>query len=424
ALEEAPAVEGSKLSRPAELLLLSAKTGTALDQAARNLAGHLRENPNVNLADVAYTLHTGRHDFSHRRLLVGRDANDAANALEANDPKRIFTGSTNCKNPPVTFMFPGQGAQQVNMGLEIYQTEPVFREQVDVCCELLKPALGFDLRQMLYPGPERNEEAGQKLTQTAITQPALFVIEYALAKLWMSWGVRPNAMIGHSIGEYVAACLAGVFTLEDALQLVATRGRMMQQLPGGTMLAVRLSENELKPLLNEKISLAAVNAPSLCVVSGPTDAIELFERTLSQRDTAWTALRTSHAFHSAMMEPILPSFAGVVGAIKLNAPQIPFISNVTGTWVTAEQATDPNYWAKHLRQAVRFADGISELFKEPAQTVLEVGPGRTLGNLAKQHPARGAGNAVVPSLSHAKGSETDMESLLNAVGRLWLSGVE
>jgi len=209
------------------------------------------------------------------------------------------------------------------------------------------------LRTILYPVADKIEEAKQQLTQTAITQPALFVIEYALAKLWMSWGVRPEVMIGHSVGEYVAACLAGVFSLEDALVLIAARGRMMQKLPGGTMLAVRLPESAVKPFLNDEISLAAVNAPSLCVVSGTHEAIAKLQIELEKRTVACTPLQTSHAFHSGMMNSILHPFTELVGKVKLYAPKIPFISNVTGTWISAEEATDPNYWAKHLRQTVR-----------------------------------------------------------------------
>src|SRR5207247_2609349 len=229
----------------------------------------------------------------------------------------------------------------------------------------LRPLLGLDLRTLLYPQTEKMEEAGEQLKQTAITQPALFVIEYALAKLWMSWNVKPEAMLGHSIGEYVAACLAGVFSLEDALKLVAARGRMMQQLPAGTMLAVRLPERQVQPLLQDKLSLATVNGAALCVVSGPVDAVEELRDQLAQRQVACTPLQTSHAFHSAMMEPILGPFTELVRTVKRDAPEIPFLSNVTGTWITAEQAADPAYWARHLRQTVRFADGLGELFRAP-----------------------------------------------------------
>ncbi|HEV2436224.1 MAG TPA: condensation domain-containing protein, partial [Verrucomicrobiae bacterium] len=421
-LEEGPVTKALEKSRPAQLLLLSARTESALDQATANLAVHLKQNSGLNLADAAYTLQVGRREFIHRRMLVCRGTGAAAQILETRDAKRMFSSVAEHENPPVIFMFPGQGAQQVNMARELYEQETIFREQVDHGCEMLLPHLGFDLRTVLYPEPEKTGEAQKQLTQTSVAQPALFVIEYALAKLWMSWGVQPQAMIGHSLGEYVAACLAGVFTLDDALALVAGRGRMMQQMPAGTMLAVRLPESDVKPLLNGKISLSAVNAPSLCVVSGPAEAIETVQRTLTQRGVACTPLQTSHAFHSPVMEPVLQPFAEQVGKMKSSAPRIPFISNVTGTWISPEQAADPNYWASHLRQTVRFADGVAELLKEPARVLLEVGPGQTLSNLAKQHPSRGAGTTITPSLRLAQDSVSDLEMLLTALGRLWLAG--
>ncbi len=407
----------------AQLLLLSAKTETALAKATANLPAHLQQNPAVNLADAAYTLQVGRHHFAHRRMLVCRGATDAVNALQAPDTKRLFTRVAKQDNPPIVFMFPGQGAQHVNMGLDLYEHEPTFREQVDACGAILNPHLGLDLRAVLYPAADKMEEAESRLTQTAVTQPALFVIEYTLAKLWISWGVRPEAMIGHSVGEYVAACLAGVFSLQDALLLIAARGRMMQQLPGGTMLAVRLPENEVVPFLNDRISLAAINLPSLCVVSGPAEAVERMRRELTQRNVASTPLQTSHAFHSAMMDAILEPFAQLVGKVELHAPQIPYISNVTGAWISALQATDPHYWATHLRQTVRFANGVAELCKDERRILLEVGPGRTLSNLARRHPAWNAGGVSIPSLRHATESASGWDILLSALGQLWLSGV-
>jgi acyl transferase domain-containing protein len=262
-------------------------------------------------------------------------------------------------------MFSGQGAQYVNMGLELYRTESTFREEVDRCSEILKPLLSLDLRDILYPEERNGEGAAEKLRQTFITQPALFVIEYALAKLWMSWGMHPAVMVGHSIGEYVAACLAEVFSLEDALFLVATRGRLMQQRPAGSMLAVQLSEKDIERFLNQRLSLAAVNAPGFCVASGETEAVKQLESDLEKSNVAFTPLHTSHAFHSKMMEPILDAFKEQVGQVRVSPPKIPFVSNLTGTWITSEEAMDPSYWAKHLRQTVRFSDCMQELLKEP-----------------------------------------------------------
>ncbi|KAB8315460.1 SDR family oxidoreductase [Tolypothrix campylonemoides VB511288] len=432
-LEEAPALEPSSPSRPWQLLVLSAKTDSALETATENLAQHLKQHPDLNLADMAYTLQVGRAEFNHRRVLVCQDIEDATSALQLRDPRRVFTHSVESSDlrgaqqqsyRSIVFMFPGQGAQYVDMGKELYQTEPIFREQVDLCCQLLQPHLGLDLRSLIYPGDLESEAAAEKLQQTDITQPALFVIEYALAKLWMSWGVSPQAMIGHSIGEYIAACLAGVFSLQDALAVVALRGRLMQQLPAGAMLSVSQSEAEIKTLLNENLSLAASNAPSLCVVSGTDEAVDTIYQQLTALGVECRHLHTSHGFHSAMMEPIIEPFIKEVKKVKLNPPQIPFISNVTGTWITAEQVTDPNYWASHLRQTVQFAAGISALQQEPNRILLEVGPGRSLCTFVKSHSHQATGQVVLPSLRHPKEQNSDVAFLLNILGRLWLAGAQ
>jgi len=423
-LEEAPELESTPSNRPHQLLLLSAKTKAALENMTNNLARHLRQNPNLNLADVAYTLQVGRSTFNHRRVVVCSNMNDAVVALETPEPKRVFTGVQASKYPPVVFMFPGQGSQYPDMASELYQTEPIFREVVDGCAELLVPYLGFDLRQVLYPStPEQFDAATRQLKQTAITQPALFVTEYALAKLWMSWGVQPQAMIGHSIGEYVAACLAGVFSLEDALVLVAARGQLMQSLPGGTMLAVQRPAQEIQSHLPDELSLAAINSPSLCVVSGTTTAVERLEHQLVNQGVPCRQLHTSHAFHSEMMAPILEPFVERVRNINLAPPQIPFISNVTGTWIIGAEATDAAYWARHLRQTVRFAEGMQSLLKDYSPILLEVGPGRTLSSLARQQPQANE-RVILTSLRHPQDKISDVALLLTTLGRLWLAGVQ
>ncbi|HLF29284.1 MAG TPA: SDR family NAD(P)-dependent oxidoreductase [Anaerolineae bacterium] len=449
-LEEAPAVEPSQASRPWQLLLLSAKTSAALDAATTNLVAHLRRQPDLNLADVAHTLQVGRPAFKHRRAVVCRDRADALNLLEnAGDP-RVLTTVQESAGRPIVFMFPGQGAQHVNMGRELYQTEPVFREHVDRCAETLTPHLGLDLRTILYPDGRRttedegrtasfggramddeqpspfvtglSPESNDLLNQTAITQPALFVVEYALAQLWQAWGVAPSAMIGHSIGEYVAACLAGVFSLEDALALVAARGRLMQQLPEGAMLSVALSEREVLPFLNDQLSLAAGNAPALSVVSGPVEAVNALQTRLAAQNIGYRRLHTSHAFHSSMMEPMAAPFLEAVKRVRLQPPQLPYLSNVTGGWITAAAATDPQYWVRHMRQTVRFGQGIQELAREPDRVLLEVGPGRTLSALAVQQLPPQAETAVFASMRHPQQSQSDAMFLLTTLGQLWSSG--
>jgi acyl transferase domain-containing protein len=420
-LEEAPVKPASTPSRNWQLLLLSAKTDSALETATTNLANYFKQHPDLNLADVAYTLQVGRRAFEHRRMVVVQDVEDAVKALESVNPQRVFTQFQESVTRPIVFMFTGQGAQYVNMARELYQNEAAFREECDRCFALLQPHLGIDLRQMLYPTREDVEKAAEQLKQTAIAQPALFVIEYALAKLWMSWGVQPQSMIGHSIGEYVAACLAGVFSLEDALALIATRGRLMQQMPAGAMLSVNLSASKVQPFLDEKLSLAASNAPSLSVVSGSMEAVEQLERQLAEKGVEYRRLHTSHAFHSEMMDSVIAPFTEQVKKVNLKLPKISFVSNVTGTWIAETEATDPNYWARHLRQPVRFSEGIAELLQDSQAVFLEVGPGRTLSTLTKQQASR---RVVLSSLPHAKDEQSDVTSVLNVLGRLWLAGVE
>jgi amino acid adenylation domain-containing protein len=412
-------------SRPHQLLLLSAKSAAALDRSTARLADHLRDNPGLDLPDVAFTLTHGRRSFQHRRALLAADLADATRALEMLDPERILTTAPEPGDRPVAFLFPGQGAQYPGMGRGLYESEPSFRDDVDLCCRLLQPLLGFDLREALFETqPETKDAASGRLQSTQLAQPALFVLSWATARLWMSWGVRPEAMLGHSIGEYVAACLAGVFSLEDALAVVAVRGRLMAQMPPGAMLGVPLPEADVVPLLGEELSLAAVNRPSVSVVSGPVEAIEELAARLGEQGFACRRLHTSHAFHSRMMEPVLQPFLEQVKRVRLEPPRLPFLSNVTGTWIRPEEATDPAYWVRQLRQAVRFADGVALLLAEPHRILLEVGPGNTLSTLARQHPAASPGHAMVATLRHPKQTDPDAAFLLHALARFWLAGGE
>ncbi len=406
------------------LLCLSAKSEKALEQTTANLITHLKEHPELNLGDVAYTLSSGRRGFNHRRMLICHELEDAVRSLSSLEAKQVFTNYTEITERSVVFMFPGQGSQYVNMAREIYQTETVFREQVDYCSEILQPLLGLDLRHILYPSEEKIDEASKQLQQTAISQPALFVIEYALAKLWQSWGVQPVAAIGHSIGEYVAATEAGVFSLEDALSLVAARGQMMQQLESGAMLSVPLPADKVKSLLGTELSLAAINQPLQCVVSGSTSAVDALQNQLAAQGIECRRLHTNHAFHSQMMEPILEAFVERVKKVTLNPPKIPYISNLTGTWITVTQATNPDYYAQHLRSTVLFAQGVEKLLATPEQVLLEVGPGHTLSTLAKRHPDKAAAQTVLTSVRHPQEKQSDNRVLFTTLGQLWLAGVK
>jgi amino acid adenylation domain-containing protein len=415
-LEEAPVAAPAGASRPFQLLLLSARSAAALEAATGNLAAHLRRQPELSLADAAYTLQAGRRPLAHRRVVVARDVAEAQAALETRDPERVLTRIAGTGQRPVVFLFPGQGSQYPGMGRGLYESEPVYRDAFDSCLEILSPHLGgLDLRSALAG-------EGRLLQETGLAQPALFAVEYALARLWMEWGVRPEAMLGHSLGEYVAACLAGVFSLEDALALVAVRGRLMQELPKGAMLAVPLPEEETLALLEDGISLAAVNAPALCVISGPEDAVEAVRARLAGRGVEARRLHTSHAFHSALVEPVLGPFTETVRKMRLSPPRIPYLSNLTGTWVRDSEATDPAYWARHLRQPVRFGAAVAELLREPGRVLLEVGPGRTLAALARRQTERGA--VVLESLRHPGVEAPDQAFLLGSLGRLWLAGAE
>lgn len=421
-VEEAPVTERSTETRRPQLLLLSARSDEALENATTGLTDHLLEHTEIELADVAYTLQVGRRAFAHRRLLLCEDVGDAVAALGARDPQRVYTRVSE-PDAGVAFMFSGQGTQYVNMARELYETVPTFRRHAQTCFDLLESEHGLSLCPLLYPGAADLERSAELLKQTENAQPALFVIEYALARMWMSWGIKLRAAIGHSVGEYVAATIAGVFSVEEALSLVAARGRLLQRLPGGVMLAVPLSEAEVSPLLGSDLSLAAVNEPSSCVVSGGAAAVAAFEQRLASEGISGRYLQTSHAFHSRMMEPALAPFAERLKQIRLTPPQTPFISNLTGTWITDAEATDPDYWVRHLRQTVRFADGLTELLADGKSILLEVGPGRTLSQLAKRHPGLQGGRPALSSLRHPQEQQSDVTFLLNTLGQLWLSGV-
>jgi acyl transferase domain-containing protein/acyl carrier protein len=442
-IEEAPEPEPSGPSRPWQLLLLSARSDAALDAATARLADRLA-GEDLDLADTAFTLQAGRKIFNRRRALVCRDREDAVAALRSLDPARVVSGGREGSERPVAFLFPGLGDHYPGMARELYDAEPTFAEEVDRCAELLRGHLGLDIREVIFPpvsgseaaaGPGRQtdlrallrrggpaDEASQRLARTEVAQPALFVVEYALARLLMEWGIKPRAMIGYSLGEYVAACLAGVLSLEDTLALVARRARMIQELPAGAMLAVPLPEEEVRPLLGEGLSLSATNGPHFCVVGGSEEEVARLDRTLAGRGVSCLRLTATHAFHSRMMEPAVRPLTDLARALKPQAPSVRYLSNVTGTWVTAADLADSGYWAKHMTQPVRFAEGLAELLREPELVLLEVGPGSTLSTLVRQHPAASADRVAVSTLRRESERGSDVALLLEAAGRLWTAG--
>jgi amino acid adenylation domain-containing protein len=434
-LEEPPTQPSIDSARPAQLLLLSARSEQALEKATDNLAEHLKAQQDLPLADVAWTLQVGRRRFPYRRTAVVHDIPDAIQALSQRARTQVQTRSSSNDSTAVYFLFPGQGSQHPNMGRQAYESEPVFRQWVDRCCEILLPHLGEDLLPLLYPSHEASESEKRRLTDTALAQPAIFTVEYALAQLWISWGIQPHGMLGHSVGEFVAACLAGVFSLEDALALIASRSRLMQTIAPGGMLSVRLPESEIRARLNGNghLAIAAVNAPSLCAVAGPLEALDDLESQLNNEGVATRRLVTSHAFHSSMMDPILDQFSARVAQTHLRPPQIPFVSCVSGTWINESEATDPSYWARHLRAPVQFSAGVQELLKRSGAVLLEVGPGNVLSTLARQHVPRQNGNTgdstqnavtIVSSFGDATSGGSSSLHLLNAVGSLWAAGLQ
>jgi amino acid adenylation domain-containing protein len=423
-IEEAPLAEPAvPASRSEQLLLLSARDREALDRIAHNLRDHLAQDANTDLADIAYTLQVGRRRFDHRRSIVCRNRDDAIALLTGADPKRVHNFAGNAEPTRVAFMFPGQGSQYVNMGRRLYESEPLFRDTIDECARMLRAETGVNLLDVIYPNESNRDSAQAKLTQTAITQPALFSIEYALAQLWMSWGVKPDAMIGHSIGEYVAACIGGTFSRDDALVLVARRARLMDGMPGGAMLGVRASADVVTAQLTPDVSIAAINAPNHTVVSGDDQAITAFEASLDQKDIAHRRLHTSHAYHSPMMEPALEPFAKIVAEMLCQTPQLRWISSRTGRPITDQEALDPHYWARQLRDPVQFARGVGELVGEDLALV-EVGPGQTLAALSRQHDKRVATQLITTSLHPGQDWNSDVDYLLTAAGQLWARNVD
>jgi acyl transferase domain-containing protein/acyl carrier protein len=453
-LEEPPALQRPiPASRAWQVFTLTAGSEQGLETVTDRLVERLEGDRDLDPADVAYTLHLGRAGGAHRRAVVARDAGQAAEALRVREGPSVLSSVYGGVLPRIAFMFPGLGDQYGDMGRELYASERVFREEVNRCCELVKVLSGMDILGVLYPrtgehgarsgfggdpdaggvdlrrmlGRRREETASSDspLDATEHAQPAIFVVEYALARLWMSWGMRPDAMIGYSIGEYVAACLAGVLTLEEALLLVTSRARMIAGVPKGSMLAVPLPEDRLREMLDPMASVAAVNGPSLCVVAGPEEKIAGLENRLQSDSVPTRRLRVSHAFHSRMMEPIAAKLLEFCRTLRPNAPKIPFVSNVTGTWITAAQAADPAYWVHHMCEAVRFADGVVELWRAPGRILIEVGPGQTLGSLAlaARPPEVGVPSLVLASLPSTYERQSDARFILNNLAKLWLAGV-
>lgn len=421
-LEEGPASAQNINAEDWHLIPLSARTDSALAALSDRLAKCFVENTALSLERISHTLQRGRAEFCSRRIVVGNSLADIADSLKALNPKYVVSSNVLPKQRDVVFMFSGQGSQYVGMGKDLYAQYQVFRDTVDHCCGLLTDTLDFDLRDILFPSPDQLEQAEAMIDETCYTQPAIFIIDYALAKLWESHGIVPKAYVGHSIGEYVAACLCGVFSLRDALNIVALRARLMNSCARGSMLAVFLTQSQLQKIMPEKLALAALNSPGNCVVSGESAHIAQFEKLLTDCGIVSRSLRLSHAAHCTMMDPMLEEYVKAVSQITLNKPSASFVSNLTGTWISPDEAKDPEYWGNHLRHTVRFSDCISTLQQGQSKIFLEVGPGNALRTLAMQHQQPQQDHVYLSSVRHSKEPVNDTAFFLKTFGALWVNG--
>lgn len=422
-LEEAPKrAESEESDFPFHILTLSARSKTALDASADALAAHLRAHPEQSLADIAHTLKNGRHRFDKRRVLVAETHEEAAQLLETNDPLRVYNHEPLAATPELVFMFPGGGAQYPGMARDLYETEPVFAEWMDRGLDHLQPQLDYDIRALWLPQPGDEAAAAQTLKKPSVQLPLIMIVEYALAQLWLDWGVRPAALVGHSMGENTAACLAGVMSFEDCIDLILTRGRLFDTIPSGGMLSISLPLSELTPLIGDDLDIASVNAPGLCAVSGPNAALDALAETLTGKGVDFQRVAIDIAAHSRMLDGILPAFRAHLEGMTLSPPQIPFVSNRSGTYITDAEATDPDYWVQQLRQTVHFSGCIDTLADSP-RVFIEVGPGRALSSLAQM----GAGvkpGQVLSTLRHPDHDMPDDAYFLGVIGRLWACGIE
>jgi acyl transferase domain-containing protein len=419
-IEQAPLRDAPPDAAGPHLLVLSARTRQALADSAARLAGHLSAHPDVPLADVAWTLQTGRREFEYRTHVVGSGHQAAARLL-----RTAGQAGTGPVLPPLTFLFPGQGGQYPGMARELYERHPAFRDRVDECTGLLEANLGASIRKILLADPGEEQAfaaAGENLKSTDTVQLTLFALEYSLAGLWQSWGISPSSVLGHSLGAYAAACTAGVLSVAGALTLVVERGRLLGSLPAGAMLAVFLSEADLRSCLPDDLSVAAVNDAAQCVVSGTADTVAEFQADLAARGIESRQLRSFSAFHSHLLDAVLNEFGSRVREVELRAPEIPWVSDMHGRMVSPDEARDPRYWVKHLRQTVRFADALSTALDTGPGILLEVGPGKTLTTLARGHQAFSSEHVLLTSLPRHTEKTSALSTVLDAAGGLWSRG--
>jgi len=416
-LEEVPETQSEKSLRSLQLVTFSARTPTALETTASTISDYLENAVDVDIADFAFTRNVGRHAWPHRRFAVASDPEGLIKALRSAKAARQIDDARSNQNKPIVFLFPGQGSQHVGMARDLHDSEPVFRDHFDACAQTLKDARGLDVVELLYHG-----DVSQLISQPEFALPALFFVEYALARLWMHWGVKPAGLIGHSYGEFVAAALAGVFDLDDAVCLAFDRGRLMQKLPRGAMLSVRLPEAEARALLTRELSISSVNSSVSTVVSGLCEEIEELEDVLAAKKIGYRKLPVPFAFHSTSVDSILVEYAALIDKLTLHDPAIPLVSNLTGTWIEPSQATNSKCWVDQMRHTVQFAGGLDTILNRPS-LLLEVGPNQVLTTIARQHLGRQSNSTVLSSLPNQH-TDSDHSALLSALGNLWVNGFE
>lgn len=422
-IEEAPERAASDASDwPFQPLVISGHSKAALDANTAALAAHLRAHQYQPLADVAFTLKQGRRAFGKRRVVVAQSHAEAAALLEAGDTRRVFSHETLGENPDVVFMFPGGGAQYAGMARDLYETEPVFADWMDRGLAHLQPQLDYDIRALWLPAKDQVQAADETMKKPSVQLPLIAITEYALAQLWMSWGVKPAAMVGHSMGENVAACLAGVMTFENLIDLVLLRGRLFDEVPAGGMLSISAPLSDIEPLLGDDLDIASINAVELIAVSGPQAALDALQDRLTKAGLDHQRIAIDIAAHSRMLEGILERYRAFLADLDLQPPQMPFASNRTGDMITSEQATSPDYWVAQLRNTVNFADCITTLSAARKRVYLEVGPGKALSSLAQMHENVGAGQ-VISTLRHPDQDVADDVYFISMFARLWACGV-
>ena len=425
-LQEYPETVAAATKNEFHILTFSAKSQRALNEQCSQLAEYLQQHSNVSIADVCHTLQIGRRQFSHRKAIVCRSVEDAVTQLSANQMNTSIAGSLTSQNQPVFFMFSGQGSQHLNMCRDLYEHERVFKDCLDACAEAVNDILGGNLVDKIF-GDESDPEKIKDIRQTCLAQPALYAIECGLAKLWAARGVKPQAMIGHSIGEFAAAHVSGVFSLADGARMVAMRGKLMQAMPVGAMLSLRNAAEDVEAVLEalgRAVSVVVINGPEMTVVGGDIDEINALKQELDAEEIPSTILHTSHAFHSPMMDDAVAPFVEELEKYEFKTPEIPFVSNVTGVWITPEQATDPHYWGKHLRSPVQFSAGIKTLCSKGGGVLLEVGPNQALNALCREQGDSIRQSVVIPSARHPRQDVNDAVYFYRAFGGLWANGVD